>query len=226
MEIEKIVEEKFSEIVKSGFIEDKIKESLKKTISDAIDESLKSWSDFGKELKSNIEKSLKIGKLNLALPEYNQLVSNWIIEMVNASIISDSKKQIEANIKKFFKPIEKDEYKISEIIEEFKNSIMEDSEDCSGEITFISDTSSKSLPNYKYFYFDKEPNKTKYLCDYSFGINENGLWKMSIKECNADKVKSPNFYGFESFMFQIYASKVKIIDDSESVDIEYCNDND
>lgn len=216
MEIEKVVESKFNEIIQSGFIEDKIKSALEKTISDSIDESLKSWSDFGKKIKSSIQEALKTGKLEITIPEYNQLVSNWIIDMVNKTIISDSKKQIEENIARFFKPLEKDEYKISEIIEEFKKSITDDGNECSGKITFISDESSV-VAGYKDFYFDKESNKSKYACEYSFGIDDRGLWKMNIDGCDAVSARSPNLYGFDSFMFQLFASKVKIIDDSNNV---------
>jgi len=224
MEIEKIVEKKFSEIIESGFIEEKIKKTLEKTISELIEESLKSWSDFGKGIKSSIEEALKIEKLDLELPEYNQLVSNWIIEMVNNTIITDSKKQIEENIKKFFKPLEKDEYKISEIIEEFKKTIMEDEDYCEGEITFIEgENLTLSCPSYIYFYFDEEPNKSKYSCDYSFGINEKGLWRMSIKGTDCDKMKHPTLFNFDSFMFQLYASKVKIINDAGEVETCYSN---
>lgn len=224
MNIENCVQEKFQEIVSSGFIEEQIKKALEKTVAESIEESLRSWSDFGKELKSKISEAVKIEKLELKLPEYNQLVCNWIIEMINDQLIADSRKQIEENIKKFFKPLEKDEYKISEIIEEFKKTIIDKDEYCEGEITFIADKESLNCKGYFDFYFDEEPNKGKYSCDYSFGINERGLWCMNIKGANVEKMKSPNLYNFDSFMFQLFASKVKIINDSDQVETRYSNE--
>lgn len=100
MNIENCVQEKFQEIVSSGFIEEQIKKALEKTVAESIEESLRSWSDFGKELKSKISEAVKIEKLELKLPEYNQLVCNWIIEMINDQLIADSRKQIGCRTKK------------------------------------------------------------------------------------------------------------------------------
>lgn len=223
MKIEKVVNEKFDEILKSGFIESKIKETLEKTVSYLIDESMQSYSDFGKTLKEKIKSAIKIDNLKLDLPDYNQLVSNWITEMVNNVIISDSKKQIEANIKKFFIPLKKSEYKITEIIEEFKKSFMDEYNSHEGNITFIAADESSTCKGFFDFYFDEKPDRDQYQCDYSFGIHIDELWRMSLKGTDVNKMKYPNLYNFDSFMFQLYTSKVKIINDSDEVETYFSN---
>lgn len=213
MEIEKIIQQQFGEIVESGFVEMKIRENLEKTIASIINDCLKSYSDFGKEVKEKVKQSLSIGNMDLKLPEYNQLVCNWITEMINTTLISTGKKQIEENIKKFFKPLEKSEYKISEIIEKFIDDL--DESDCE-DITFIRNKSD-TVDGYIHYYFDKNSNIAQYSCDYQIWINKDGVWNVIIASEKASEMKTAVLYGFDSFLFQLYACKVKIIDDYEDV---------
>jgi len=213
MEIEKIIQQQFGEIVESGFVEMKIRENLEKTIASIINDCLKSYSDFGKEVKEKVKQSLSIGNMDLKLPEYNQLVCNWITEMINTTLISTGKKQIEENIKKFFKPLEKSEYKISEIIEKFIDDL--DESDCE-DITFIRNKSD-TVDGYIHYYFDKNSNIAQYSCDYQIWINKDGVWNVIIASEKASEMKTAVLYGFDSFLFQLYVCKVKIIDDYEDV---------
>ena len=88
MELEKIIEQQFSEIVKSGFLENTIKEQLEKTITSIIDNCMRSYSDFEKEIEKQVKESLNLGNMKLDLPSYNQLILNWITEIINNTIIS------------------------------------------------------------------------------------------------------------------------------------------
>jgi hypothetical protein len=215
MELEKIVEQKLKEIIDSGFVENKIKEQLESTVKSIITDCLRDYSDFGKKLKEKIKKSLSLGNMDLSLPEYNQLILNWVTDIVNSTMISSAKEKIEKNLKQFFKPLKKNEYKISEIIEEFKSYI--DKEEHK-KITFIrSNDDFSCIKGYISYYFDEEENNYKYSCDYMIGINKEGVWNVTIKDEDLSKIKTPLFFQFDSFLFQLYSCKVKIIDDYEDV---------
>lgn len=218
MELEKIIEEQFSKITKSGFIEKTIQEQLKKTIESIISDCMRSYSDFGKEVEKQVKKALSLGNIQLDLPSYSQLILTWITEIINNTIISTGKEQIEKNLKEFFKPLEKSEYKISEIISKFIEGLDSDGE--SGKITFKRNESDISN-GYIDYYFDIESDKDKYSCDYCLRIKKNGLWCVKIDGYEVEKIKTPLFYGFDSFIFQLYAARVKIIDDYEDVETSY-----
>jgi len=220
MELEKIIEQQFGEIVKSGFIENTIGKQLEKTIESIVYDCISKYSDFGKEVEKQVKQALSLGNMKLDLPSYNQLVLTWITDIINNTIISTGKEQIEKNLKKFFKPLEKSEYKISEIISAFIEDV--DRHEESGEITFQRSESNVS-DGYIDYYFDKESNTNKYSCTYQLSINNDGLWNVKIDECEAKKIKTPLLYGFDSFLFQLYAAKVKIIDDYEYVETSYGN---
>jgi len=219
MDIEKIVNEKFSEIVSSGKIEKMILDVLEKSIKSIIDECLRAYGDFGDVIKKKIKESLKIGDMDLDFPSYNQLVCNWITEIVNKQIITTGKEQIQENIKKFFVPLEKSEYKISEIVEKFKKNIFDES-DGEQEITFIEQ---RSDYGYVHFYLGEKEKEEKYQCEIQIDIDKDGyIYNARIDGIDADKIKLKPLYGFDSFIFQLFAAKIKIINDNENVDITYC----
>lgn len=217
VEIEKVVQDKFAEIVSSGFVEEQIKKHLEQTVASAISDCLKSYSDFGKNLEKKMKEALGLGNMNFSLPEYNQLVTTWVLDLVNRQIVDIGKAQIEVNLKKFFNPLEKSEWKISEIIEKFKDGLSEDGE--SGEITFISEPG--AVKRYRRYYFDEDSLKDSYRCAYSIATNEDGVYAAKINDKEAAGLKSPTLYNFDSFMFQLFATKAKIIDDSGSVETYY-----
>ena len=222
MEIEKIVEEQFGKVVQSGFIEEQIKKQLQDTLQSAISNSLRSYSDFGKEIESKIKEALGLGKLDFSLPEYNQLVCNWVKEMVQASVIKSGKEQIEKNLSEFFKPLEKTEWKISEIIEKFIEHLIDDGE--SGEIAFFCEDGRGD--GYTDYYFDENNKTSKYSCTYKLRVNKKGVWAATTNENECSKMKTPFLYGFDSFMFLLFSTNANIINDSENVVTEYGNDYD
>lgn len=217
MEIENVVNEEFAKIVESGFIQTQVREQLERTIKDSIRNTLQSYSDFGKELDKKVKEACGMGNLRLSLPEYNQLISTWVLEIVNRELVSVGKAQIEENLKAFFRPLEKTEWKISEIIEKFKHGMDDDGE--SGEITFICEE--QEHDDYVDYYFDKDEGTGKYNCSYRLRTNKDGVWAAQIGGSEAGKMKTPCLFGFDSFMFQLFALKAKVINDSDYVATEY-----
>lgn len=217
MNIEQIVSEKMAEITKSGFIEGKIKASLERTIESAISDTLKSYSDFGKHLKEELKKSLQ--NVKFSFPEYNQLVANQVMEIVNNTLIKNGKKEIEEDLKKFFQPLEETKWKISEIIQEFKDYLQgEIDKGGISEITFIR----KERRDVIYYYFSEKENQEDYECEYRIAIKkiDKKIWSMTIDESDVSKMKIPLLFGFESFLFKLYAINAEIEDDGEDVETE------
>lgn len=219
MDLEKTIAEEVKKITDSGFIQEKIKETLEKCLQSVIMDCLCNYSDFGKNLKEKVKASLALADLDLDFTIYNQLICNYVKEIIDKNIISDAKEQIKKDLEKFFIPITKTEYKISEIIEEFKKGIGCDPGE-SGEISFHKKESTTS-DGYIDYRFDEESDRDYYSCSYELRINKTGLWYMEIEGKDVNKIKTDKFYGFDSFLFQLYARKIKIIDDSDNVELEY-----
>jgi len=217
MDIEQVVQSKMAEIVSSGFMDKIIEDQLKKTIKDVVDDALRSYSDFGKSLKEALAKALEVDFGHIDLPSYNQLVANWVKKIVNAAIITQGKAQIQENLKDFFKPLEKDTWRVTEIVEEFIKSIQEDDDrrERDGEnITFIAEASG----SFSHFYLDADGNKEKYRCKHRFGIHDGKIFNVNIDGVDAGTARFDRFYDFEGFLFKLYAAKATIIDDSGDVE--------
>lgn len=223
MEIEKIVNEKFLEIIQSGKIEKMIEEKLLSSIEAVIKDCLSSYGKLGDEIKKQFLESLMAGNIKFDFPSYNQLICNWVTEIIDKQIIQSGKEQIQENLKQFFKPLKKSEYKISEIIEKFKDFVFDES-DGEKKITFIKEETDYG---YIHFYLDEEAEKKKYECNYQIDINKEGIiYNADIGGLKAKDIKLKPLYGFDSFLFKLFASKITIIDDSENVDTLYCPYND
>lgn len=220
MEIEKVVQDKFAEIVGSGFIEEQVKKQLQETIKGAVEQSLRSYSDFGKSIEKALKESITGGKFDF--PDYNQLVSNWVMDIVNNTLISEGKAQITKNLEEFFKPLEKSEWLLSEIVSKYIEHIRENEDEESGELTIIVDKDKHHLTKeYWDVYLDSKPNKSKYNCNIALRINETGVWNVTLGSKSMDKDKFPLHYNFESFLFQLFSTKAKIINDERNCQTEW-----
>lgn len=73
-------------MIDSGKVEEIIKAKLEKTVDEAISDALRSYSDFGKDLKKHVEASLKIDVSNVNLQEYGQVVLKMVEGLVNKHV--------------------------------------------------------------------------------------------------------------------------------------------
>lgn len=214
MDIEQTVSETMAELIDSGFVKNTIKAQLEKAIKEAVGDVMRSYGDFGKALEAKMKEALGVDFKAIELPNYNQIVSNWVREIVDATLIADGKKQIEKNLATFFKPLEKSEWKITEIIEKFLEDIREeDHSNYSDEITFIVERDGR----WTYFYFDAEKKDRKYACKHRIGVTDGHIFTINIDGHDGKEVKFDRFYGFEGFLFKLYATKAKVIDDGDDV---------
>lgn len=217
MEVDKIVNKIMSEFKEEKYLEKVIRKRLEKTIEDVVDDLMRSYSDFSKNLKEQIEKEMVVNLEDLSLPEYNALVLNWVKEIINDSIKDDLKQNIEENLKKFFKPIEKKEWRLSEIIDQFKESCGGDDENFGSEISFHCEQADISSIEMFHIYFDKESDTEAYRCDHKLFISDGKISSIESRRGDITKSKFKDFYGFDQFLFKLYAGDVTVEVDEDDV---------
>jgi hypothetical protein len=222
MELQKIIEEKTKEIIESGYIEELIKTNLEKTTGEIIEKALSSYSDFGKELKEKVSKSFKLDMDKLSIPEYHTMMMSYIKDEIDLYMKNDLRSKTQERIGGFFKPLERDEYKITEIVEAFKYAVKEDEYISSNEyyeekeITCIIDD---PKDGYIDIYLDPEEGTKKFNCEWQIRIKEDGIWHItSGRDGELHRARNIILTGFERLLFQMYSQKVKIINDSEDID--------
>jgi len=226
MDIEKVLQDEFKKIVESGFIEEKISESLKKTMSSVIAETLNGYgSDFKKAIEEKLKNSFNTDLRKLSIPEYHTKILSIVQDEIDLSLKNEVETSLKQKVKEFFKPIEDRQYSVSEIVEMYKDSMRSEfMNDCDyidedHEITaFTEHDRIGTMDEYYELYLDKEPNKKRYDCEYHIRINETGIWHISVDSVELIKTKHSILDPFERFLFQAYSQKVIIKNDSENID--------
>lgn len=213
--IDQIINAKMQELIEKGEVDKIVEEHLKKAIASIIDSSLRSYSDVGKALEKKLNESMLSGMDKIDFTVYRDVVIGIIQKELNGTVAEYAAKPVQESIAKFMDVIEKKEWNLSEIIERFLEDIVEDKdmhED--GNISFVMKQSSHGT---FWIGFDENPGKTEdYNCKYRIAINEKDgkLWYFTIDDRPVDPSKTSSIYGFDEFLFKLYANKVKVNIDS------------
>jgi hypothetical protein len=69
MDMNLIINNQLAALNEEGYVEKIIRKQLEETIKDVVEDSLRSWSDFGKGLKETVKGQLQI---NLVQPSYSE----------------------------------------------------------------------------------------------------------------------------------------------------------
>ncbi len=102
MDLNIIVAEKTNELIENGTIEKLICEQLERTIKSGIEDALKSYSDFGREISKRIESSINLSLRHVSIPEYNNFIADVVhrqySKLMNETAIDQLNKQISKQI--------------------------------------------------------------------------------------------------------------------------------
>jgi hypothetical protein len=217
MDLRAALIERFDAMVTASEVTKLIDKHLTKCMDDVIGDALRSYSDFGKQLKEVVAKSFAING-QLSLPEYNHAIIAIIQKQVEAHVNDSIEKQIAANMAELLET-PPTEIKLSKLIEEFKQECggrLDGGE--SGEITFFRDD---AQGGYCHIYLDEDKGKSKYSCDVHIDVTKEG--EVYCVKLGGQEVKKKLFvgplYGFGKSLFQMAAAKTKIVLDVQPDDI-------
>ncbi|MGG1659532.1 hypothetical protein [Brevibacillus sp. NRS-1366] len=234
MDLNLIINESLSKLKEEGFLEKVVKSHLEKTIESVINDTLRSYSDFGKSLSKQVEELLQINLKNLDIPSYNQLILATIKDHLNAVVHDQGVSRMKEQLDKLLLT-SKDDYKLSELIKELAEEV-DDLGDLgyeeTHEMTLIIDREWSWLIR---IYFDSESNKEKYDCKYNINVDaktgqvdtvrirdDSYRSKKDFKEFDTRAIMG-GFYGLEETLFKIYARKANLIIDEKDCELELSN---
>ncbi|MNO15500.1 hypothetical protein D3C76_51660 [compost metagenome] len=224
MDLNKIVNEAMVSIQQDGFVEKIVKDRLQSTLKNVVDDMFGSYGDFHKQLESEVKNKLNINLDKLDLGGYNLMVLNEVKSSLDRAMHIQGTEKIKEHLDELLTGA-KSEYKLSEIIELFKEEANEDHEYDGEYISFHCEQSRYSRSRgLAFIYFDKEKREEKYRCDYGLTVDLGDGSVKSVKVNGNDidnKAIMRGFHGFERTMFQIFASGAKVIVDEDEVDTTY-----
>lgn len=221
-ELQNVVSTAFANIVASGAIEKAIEEKLQKTITEAIDGELRSYSDFGKAIGERIKQSLQINFDTLGLPGYNDLVLKIVSQQLEVNMSSALSEHIQERMTELLAPAPAS-INLSDLVAEF---IKLDTERASyaptsDEFTLIvkRDTEIRSM-RFEYVYLDPDAYKSEYQCKYQIRIVDGVVSNVTFNDVDpSKKLFVGKLYGFERRLFQLYAAGTKLVLDDETKEI-------
>lgn len=225
IDINKIVNDSLIKLEEEKFVEGVVQKRLEKTITEIVDDVFREWSDFGKNLKEHVEKNLNVNLSNLGIEGYNTLVLAAVKEQLDKIITTQGVEKIKKRTEEMLLDI-KDEYTLTEIIEELKSEDYRDEWECDEDdkVALIIENSGNG---YKHIYLNEEEKSNKYSYDYQIDLDNDGkpyVIKLKGNEINTKKILG-GLYGIDKLLFKIYAHGSRIIldqgDDPEDYDIYY-----
>lgn len=219
MDLNKLVNDGLAKIQAEGFVKQVVEEQLKETIKNIVHDVLREYSDFGKNLKEQIESQLNINLDELNIASYNLMVLNAVKEKLDEAMHLQGVEKIKADMDEMLGTA-KTEYKLSELIEELKNDALEDDDDLRGkEMSFHIDSRSYLT----FIFFDEDHDKDKYDCKYRITMDKEGYLtsvKIGSREFK-NSVIMGGLYGIEATLFKMYTQGSKLIIDEDEVDTYY-----
>ncbi|WP_059048704.1 hypothetical protein [Paenibacillus senegalimassiliensis] len=217
MDLNLMVNNTLSALKDEGYVENIVRKKLERTIDEVIEDTLRSYSDFGKALKQQVQEQMQFNLDRLDIPSYNQVILNVIKGELERSVHEEGAKRIQESIQEVL-GTSKEEYKLSELIEEIVEQDCElnelDYEDYK-EITVIIEDKYSS----KYVYIDPEEDKSWHRCKYQIVLDEDAtVRRAEIGDKSFDnKVIMGGLYGADATIFKMWTRKAKlIIDDYET----------
>lgn len=225
--MENLINEKLKELTDNGKLDEIITKSTTNFVQKIVDDVLSSYGDVGKKYNEKIKTKLLEGIERLDFVQYSKSITDLIESELNKTVIEIGIKPAQEMIRSFVGDLEKKEWKLSEIIEKYKDEeVIPDEHGESGTIEFIH---KKSEYGTTYISFDEEDKgKERYNCKYKLMIDKEGyLYPPNVDGTPTHPIKEMGgLYGFDLFLFKLYAMKCKIICDINNVEVDWPTYND
>ncbi|PZT51988.1 hypothetical protein [Paenibacillus silvae] len=222
MNLNNMVNDAMQSIKEEGIVEQIVRKKIEKTLESIVDDVFSSYSEFGKSLKEAVKENLNVDISRLDLPSYNTLVLQVVKEKLDVITHTQGVEKLKHQMDELLADV-KPEYKLSELIEKWKESESEYEERDGEEFSLhIGDSSYSST----WVHLDPEPDTEKYQCRYAMLVRDDATvscLKIDDKEINAKKI----MYGLDGpgkDLFKIYAHGSKLLIDKDQVDLYYGND--
>lgn len=210
-------------MIADGAIDRTIDKLVQKTVVDALDTAMRSYSSFAKQVEAAVVKALNVGSdQGIDLPAYGDLVLKIVRRQVDAAIGQQLQRQVANRLTTLLEPLPA-KIKLSTFAEQFRKWVEEKhSDDCHcepGKMTFMIDRSHG--PSFTYLHFDEITRKTSYECAYMIATHHAKVFRLSINKADVEKrLFAGPFHAFERTLFQMHAQQTEIEFDVEESDID------
>lgn len=231
MDLNKMVADSLAKMDSSGKFQEIIDTQLEKTMSSIVKDLFGEWSDFSKELKTEVEEKLKVNLDKLNLQSYNHLIMESIKNMLDDEVTNQGVLKIKSRIEESLVD-SKREYKLSELTKELSKEIdgLDELEydDCHEMSLHIDDSYSST-----FIHFDSKEGISEYSCKYRLFVSSEGkIISVNINDTEYSNRSSLDFdvksvlkglHGIDEILFTMFVSGAKLIIDEDYCQLEISN---
>lgn len=221
MNIVKLISDKVEDFHKSGKIEEIVEKYTLSCLEEIIKDSFKWNGEAKKSLEEALAGKLSVNLERIKLDRYQSIVSRVVEEEINGTLIKDLRTDIQDVVKELTGFMEQKEYKLSEIVEKYIDSIDKsydgDMESKHGDLTLIVEDDGK----FAHVYIDKESDKRKYECEIQFHLHKSKLYHAKVDQVEFSPFMIDNLHEFEAFLFKLYCNNVSVVLDEQDCETSY-----
>lgn len=228
--MEKLINAKIKELTDSGKLDEIVTKQTTEFINGIIKDTLSSYGDASSSFKKKLQEDVLNGIQKLDFVQYSKSLVDLMEAELNKTVLSMAIEPIKEVIKNFTGELEKKEWKLSEIIQRFlEEEVIPDEHGESGEIAFIYNKSSYGTI-YVSFHKDNKldtlrgSGRERYNCKYRLMIDSGTkqLYSPNIDGMPTHPIKEMGgLYGFDLFLFKLYATKCTIDCDFDNIETEW-----
>jgi hypothetical protein len=125
-ELTAMITARLDHMVESGKVQELIDTQLNKTMTDVLSDSLKSYSDFGKQVKEKLEASLNNAIDKVSFPEYSKFITDQVVAATSEKLNAAASESLQEQLKGILEPVAK-VMKPSELLHEIGSHFDHDS---------------------------------------------------------------------------------------------------
>lgn len=209
MDIQQIINDKINETLGEK-LDEIVTKNVEKSVESIISDLFDNWGSATKQVKEILEKGLQISLENAKIESYNIRVTKHIEDAIGKYLDERVKDKILQGIQHSASYITKDNWKMSEIVEAFIESLSDsDYKDGYIEPTIIVEQSSWGCI---YIGIDKDNGKREYDCEYRLSVNKDGsVYGFDQRDYAGREKKATALYGdFDKLIFSLYANNAII----------------
>jgi hypothetical protein len=234
MDFRETVIASLDKIMASGAVEQIIEDTLAKTVKAVIENALREYGDFGKQIEAAVKKSFALNG-ELDLPCYNDTILKIVRRQVEGYTNDVIQKQVAANLERLLEPAPA-EIKLSDLVAKYVEEQKDKSSSdcvCYGErqTVEVEVKDDERLAGFKKIYLSESPRKiettfsglprAKPPADITIGTHYGEVYHLTYKDADVEKgMFAGPLHDFERLVFQMKAAKSKIIFDCDPSDLE------
>lgn len=192
----------------SGKLDELIKARLEACVASILDETLRSYGTFGRELGEQLSKALAVKLEGLGIGGYQAMVAEIIKGKINASLEGEWRAKLEASIDELLRAAPA-KVTLSELLQELVNDHQDDAREHGWDRAVL--TVERSSDRYCWIGLSPSGKTERWRAEWSIGVGPDGkVFSVTVAGKEQRSLLAGTLRGMERYLFQLQAGGTAI----------------